>query len=224
MADRSKEDARLKALLNDGLSYDQCGVQLAREGFPLRSRHAHIGRAFREGFAPGRKGMSSPKPVTPKADRPKPARQALAFNGRFGCSVAPAPRKPRVVVVERSAPPPAPLPFDRPGVPYRTATRAQCAYPLWGDALDIPIDARRVCGEPAIPGESYCPACHGVAYRPTPRLHLERSARSYARHGVAYRPTPRLHLERSARSYARHDGVRVPEPRDETPDLCAEMA
>ena len=200
MADRSNEDARLKALLDDGLTYDQCAAQLALEGFPARTRHAHIGRAFRQGFGPARAGMSTPKVVKPRATRAKPARQALRFNGRFGSGVAPTATK-RAVVVVKPETPPAPLPFDRPGVPYRTATRAQCAFPLWGDA-PISIDARRVCGEPAIPGGSYCPACHGVVYQ----------------------PLPRIGFERNARKYSMHDGLRVAKQPDETPDLCAEMA
>lgn len=39
-----------------------------------------------------------------------------------------------------------------------------CQMPLWDDAT--PIEARLVCGEPVVPGKSWCAACYRLVYQP----------------------------------------------------------
>lgn len=55
----------------------------------------------------------------------------------------------------------------------------QCRTPLWGDRTKPAVDEMLVCGEPTMPGRSYCAACRLVLTRRTaPETTTERRVRA----------------------------------------------
>lgn len=181
-----EEDSRLIALIGERLSARDIASTLAEEGFPARTRNAILGRVHRLGLrlesvdARVQRGDDKPKSarLVPVARKPAPAKVHLRVAATLSAP-APAPEPA----------PPASLPSDRPGVAFRTTREGQCRWPLWADDAH-PTETSAVCGEPAKPGQSYCPACYSRAYQPRPLSNLARHAASFARHDGTLRRAP----------------------------------
>ncbi|MBX9874350.1 MAG: GcrA family cell cycle regulator, partial [Beijerinckiaceae bacterium] len=138
-----KAIAELRRLKGEGKSFSEIAAALRGP-----SRNACIGKARRLGIV-------STKPAAPSA---KPARSA-----RPPREPKPRPAKPPKVVAIKPEPPPPPprLPDDRKGVPFLDWRPGQCRWPLWN--RNTPFEAKEICGEPVMPGRSYCRACNDVS-------------------------------------------------------------
>lgn len=168
-----EQDALLIKLLAEGLTYRRCGAQMVAAGFPDRSRNALIGRARRL-------GLSQPKPKK-DADRRSATETSTVSRvlGRKAAVQTPAVARPRP---EERAPAPAPVALPPARVPVVKAPRDRapvatrflelragdglCRWPLWPDHERIALERKFVCGAPALPGTSWCPACSRLAGRP----------------------------------------------------------
>lgn len=170
-----EEDARLTALVKAAkLSMAGIALQLASEGFPVRSRNSIIGRAGRLGIAPGQ--WRDKAAVRAQAQKPKAAGgTARSRVTKVTAKVAPAsaPKPAAVAVPVRVVPAVemcAPAPVG--GMPIDEAGSRHCQWPLWGDAWPMKREVMFVCGAPVrAAGGPYCPACHGKAYQPAATRH-----------------------------------------------------
>lgn len=145
--------AELRRMKAAGKSFSEIATAL---GAP--SRNACIGKAHRLGI------ISKPAKSDIKPEKaPRPPREPKS-----------RPAKPPKVVAIRPPPPP-PLPVDRKGVPFLDGRPGQCRWPLWN--RNTHFDAKEICGEPAMPGRSYCPACNAISVAPkAPREPVKEAA------------------------------------------------
>ncbi len=159
-----QEDALLRKLLDDGFTASQASGELAKAGFPVRSRNAVLGRAHRVKI-PNRNA------VVATANRVNGAKKAHAAKAaRAPKMSAAASRKPGPGAHGLGGPPMALMPavqatikgWPKPrgpnairflDVPYL----GRCKMPLWGS--DEPLHERFVCGEPCDAARVYCPSC-----------------------------------------------------------------
>lgn len=153
-ADRTREDARLKALLAEGRSYAACARILANEGFPARTRDAHIARARRFNLAP----------ATP--EEKLKARFGRVRRKSIAAATAQAARQPKALAaaVRPKEKPLADAPAG--GLNIFDILAGQCRWPLWADHNPPPVAQRMMCAAGTADGESYCPVHRGRAYQP----------------------------------------------------------
>ncbi len=145
--------ADLRRMKAEGKSFSEIAAALRGP-----SRNACIGKAARLGIS-GKPAKSGIKPGSPPRERkPRP------------------PKPPKVVAIKLAPPPPPPrLPDNRKGVPFLGARPGQCRWPLWDRFTSF--EAKEICGEPAMPGKSYCPACNAVSVAPkVPREPVKEAA------------------------------------------------
>jgi hypothetical protein len=168
------EIARLRVHHAAGLTYSEIATALVREGFPLRTRNAVLGRANRMKLASRasadvhreivkrreRKAMAQPATV----EKIKAAR-AGTLNQRMLAKVA------RSVATLVSAPVestvkgwPKPMTATAVHILSDDLRMRHCRMPLWDDAT--PVSSRFYCGAEVRPGTSWCPACMKLVYAP----------------------------------------------------------
>lgn len=138
-----------------GLSASQCADALGRDLDFFVTRNAVIGRVARLGLSARKmQNLRVPKPKAPRVSRVVAEARAARPRSRS-----------HIKAIKPEPPPPPPrLPDDRKGVPFLDMRPGQCRWPLWRDST--PFEAKEICGEPAMPGKSYCPACSSVSIAP----------------------------------------------------------
>lgn len=135
--------AALRRMKAEGKSFSEIA-----EAIEAPSRSACIGKAHRLGIV-GKPAKSGMAPGTKVARLPRVKSTRV-------------PKSPTVVALVE--PPPPELPPDREGVPFFDIRPGQCRWPLWGRST--PISEKQFCGEPVIPGKSYCPSCRALSIAP----------------------------------------------------------
>lgn len=142
------------------LSANQCADEIYRDLKIVVTRNAVIGRV-------SRLGISARKIQNNRVPKPKHERRvAVQTKGgrissvRANVTVA----KPAALpILKAVVAPPAP-PGDRPGVALMDLRERHCRWPMWSFATASA--EKRFCGEPVIPGKSYCAHCHTLSMAP----------------------------------------------------------